>query len=110
MEAVNGSYYSCDDLVHRLRKNALYCILPFSNFLTLIYHTHLHNIYHSSRGMSRKKNLMDGYYIVGCILIVFFTGSLFMFMDMVCNTEEEIVIHKPKRISNGYYQDEIIDD
>lgn len=53
---------------------------------------------------------MDGYYIVGCILIVFFTGSLFMFMDIVCNTEEEIVIHKPKRISNGYYQDDIIDD
>ena len=56
---------------------------------------------------------MDGYYIVVCILIVFFTGSLFMFMDMVCNTEEEIVIHKPKQVYSNltdYYQDDIIDD
>jgi hypothetical protein len=63
--------------------------------------------------MSRKKNLMDGYYIIGGILIVFFTGSLFIFMDMVCNTEEEIIVHKPKQTPSNltnYYQDDITEN
>jgi hypothetical protein len=63
--------------------------------------------------MSRKKNLMDGYYIVGGILIVFFTGSLFIFMDMVCNTEEDIIVYKPKQPPSNltnYYQDDITEN
>jgi len=60
--------------------------------------------------MSRKKNLMDGYYIVIGVLFVFFIGSLSIFIDMVCNTEEKIITHKRKSSSNNlidYYQDDI---
>jgi 5-bromo-4-chloroindolyl phosphate hydrolysis protein len=63
--------------------------------------------------MSRKKNLMDDYYIVIGILFVFFIGSLSIFIDIVCNTEEEIIIHKPKPVSSNltnYYEDDLTED
>ena len=56
---------------------------------------------------------MDGYYIVIGILFVFFIGSLSIFIDMVCNTEEEIITHKPKPVSSNltnYYEDDITED
>ena len=56
---------------------------------------------------------MDGYYIVIGILFVFFIGSLSIFIDMVCNTEEEIITHKPKPGSSNLtnsYEDDITAD
>ena len=56
---------------------------------------------------------MTGYYIMGGVLVIFFTGSLFIFMDMICNTEEEIIIRKPKQVVNkltNYYTDDITED